>query len=247
RLQLPPARRAVRPGPVAAGAAGRLRRPATGAGGALPRGAGAAGAGGAPGRPAPRRRGPGVAPAAGPDRLRGRRPHPPPGHGGPARPRHRQPGPLHPRQSPALLARPQRRAAPAGGRGLLRRHAQPAALSGHDRRRSAPRRRRLGRRPGAGGMKVETLRLRPAALEDAKRLFDWRNDPLTRAMSLTRDEVVWEDHLVWLERSLARTGRLLLIGEATRTDEAIGVVRFDAAADGFQEVGVTVAPAFRGR
>lgn len=96
-------------------------------------------------------------------------------------------------------------------------------------------------------MKVETLRLRPAALEDAKRLFDWRDDPLTRAMSLTRDEVVWEDHLVWLERSLARTDRLLLIGEATRTDEAIGVVRFDAAADGFQEVGVTVAPAFRGR
>lgn len=98
---------------------------------------------------------------------------------------------------------------------------------------------------------TETLRLRPAAMDDAKRLFDWRNDPDTRAVSLSSDELVWEEHLVWLERSLARTDRLLFIGEAVRTDEPIGVVRFDAAEDGMGdgawEVGITVAPAFRGR
>lgn len=96
-------------------------------------------------------------------------------------------------------------------------------------------------------MSVQTLRLRPAGMDDAKRLFDWANDPDTREASLVTSPDDWEDHLIWLERSLARTDRLLFIGEATRTDQAIGQVRFDALDPALWEINVTVAPAYRGR
>lgn len=96
-------------------------------------------------------------------------------------------------------------------------------------------------------MTVETLRLRPATMEDAKRLFDWRDDPETRFWSHNQGPLVWEDHLAWLERWLGAHDRVIFVGEAVRTDQPIGVVRFDELADGTHEVGITVAPEFRGR
>lgn len=96
-------------------------------------------------------------------------------------------------------------------------------------------------------MTVETLRLRPATLEDAKRLFDWRNDAETRFWSHNQSPLVWADHLAWLERWLGAHDRVIFVGEAVRTDQPIGVVRFDELPDGSHEVGITVAPEFRGR
>ncbi len=96
-------------------------------------------------------------------------------------------------------------------------------------------------------MTVETLRLRPATMEDAKLLFDWRDDPDTRFWSHNAAPLVWEDHLTWLERWLGAPDRVIFVGEAIRTDDPIGVVRFDEQPDGTHEVGITVAPRFRGR
>jgi len=91
-----------------------------------------------------------------------------------------------------------------------------------------------------------TLRLRPAGMGDAARLLAWRNDPVTRAMSVDTAEVDFDTHLAWLDRSLARTDRLLFVGEATRTDEAVGTLRFDQVEPGVWEVSITVAPELRG-
>ena len=85
---------------------------------------------------------------------------------------------------------------------------------------------------------------RAATLEDARLLWEWRNDPATRASSRSAEEVPWDDHLVWLGDSLNRTDRLLLLVE----DEAVpvGTVRWDLARDreGEREweVSITVAP-----
>jgi len=85
---------------------------------------------------------------------------------------------------------------------------------------------------------------RAATLEDARLLWEWRNDPATRASSRSSEEVPWDDHLVWLRDSLSRADRMLLLVE----DEAgpIGTVRWDLTRDreGEREweVSITVAP-----
>ena len=85
---------------------------------------------------------------------------------------------------------------------------------------------------------------RAATLEDARLLWEWRNDPATRESSRSSEEVPWDDHLVWLRDSLSRADRMLLLVE----DEAgpIGTVRWDLTQDreGEREweVSITVAP-----
>jgi spore coat polysaccharide biosynthesis predicted glycosyltransferase SpsG/GNAT superfamily N-acetyltransferase len=85
---------------------------------------------------------------------------------------------------------------------------------------------------------------RAATLEDARLLWEWRNDPATRESSRSSEEVPWDDHLAWLGDSLNRTDRMLLLVE----DEAgpVGTVRWDLTQDreGEREweVSITVAP-----
>src|SRR5665647_3300451 len=102
---------------------------------------------------------------------------------------------------------------------------------------------------------------RPATLQDARQLWIWRNDPLTRAGSRSTAEVPWDDHLRWLTASLNRTDRILLVVEDAMG--LVGTVRWDLAREqageqaGEQEgaprgsheweVSVTVAPERRGQ
>ncbi len=69
------------------------------------------------------------------------------------------------------------------------------------------------------------MRLRPATAEDARLLFDWRNEPLTRAMSVSTEPVTWEAHLQWLSARLARPEPGLYICEDDGS--ARGMVRID--------------------
>lgn len=87
------------------------------------------------------------------------------------------------------------------------------------------------------------LTLRPATLADAERLFAWRNDPATRAASVHDGEVAWEEHLAWLNSSLASLARDLLIAE--EDGEPVGTVRIDRTDE--TEVSWTVAPGHRGK
>jgi len=84
------------------------------------------------------------------------------------------------------------------------------------------------------------LVLRPATMEDAQVIFAWRNDPQTRASSLTPGEVWWPEHMAWLRSSLSHPDRALLIAE--QDGEPVGTVRIDR-----DELSWTVAPEHRGR
>lgn len=85
------------------------------------------------------------------------------------------------------------------------------------------------------------MKLRPATIEDAQILFDWRNDPLTRESSISTDPVAWDDHVRWLEASLSNPNRELLVAEIDGVP--VGTVRLD---DGV-ELSWTVAPSQRGK
>ena len=49
------------------------------------------------------------------------------------------------------------------------------------------------------------LYLRPVELSDARLLFQWRNEKATRANSLHSEELIYEDHVRWLENVLGTT------------------------------------------
>lgn len=84
---------------------------------------------------------------------------------------------------------------------------------------------------------------RAATADDARDVWAWRNDPLTRAMSRNSDEVAWAGHEAWFLRTLADPAVTLLIGEAD--GEKVGMVRFDHGPE--TEVSINVNPACRAR
>lgn len=89
------------------------------------------------------------------------------------------------------------------------------------------------------------IRMRKATLSDRDDLFAWRNDDMTRAMALTPGMVAWEDHCQWLDATLARADRLLLIAE--HDGAKAGVVRFDLIGEASAVISITIAPAMRGQ
>jgi len=80
---------------------------------------------------------------------------------------------------------------------------------------------------------------RPATLDDARLLFDWRNDEITRAMSRADSPIEWNAHLSWLGDRLKRPTPHLYIAE--RDGIPVGTFRLDG-----KEISYTVAPEWRG-
>jgi len=87
------------------------------------------------------------------------------------------------------------------------------------------------------------MRLRPATENDLLDLWRWRNDPVTRAMSRTSDEVPLEAHSAWFRAALGNPAITLLIGETA--EGKVGMARFDHGPE--TEVSINLNPAFRGR
>jgi RimJ/RimL family protein N-acetyltransferase len=91
-----------------------------------------------------------------------------------------------------------------------------------------------------------TVSVRPAVEADSEAIWTWRNDPVTRAVSVHTGEVPWAEHKRWFASVLADADRHLLVGSLA--DQQVGVVRFDRLGEpGRWEVSVNLAPAARGR
>ena len=94
---------------------------------------------------------------------------------------------------------------------------------------------------------TQSLIIRPATTDDARNLWQWRNDPLTRAMFKNTDAVSWESHARWFDEALTNPHQLLFIGEQQH-GEPVGICRFDIDADaGHADVSLNVNPALRGK
>ncbi len=90
------------------------------------------------------------------------------------------------------------------------------------------------------------MKFEKAKLEHGKKLFDWRNDPETRANSFAGEPVAWEGHIAWLQRTLENPKRHLLISKDD-VGNSIGTVRFDLLDNSSYEISWTVAPEWRGK
>ncbi len=92
------------------------------------------------------------------------------------------------------------------------------------------------------------LRLRPARLDDAERLFCWRCDPAT-SMASFGPPPTWEEHVGWLNRRLGDLHCDLRILEFE--ERPAGTVRLDRCVrrswGRLCEVSIAIAPDCRGR
>jgi len=90
------------------------------------------------------------------------------------------------------------------------------------------------------------LTLRQAVESDSESLLEWRNDPTTKAFSLSSHEVTREQHVAWFNKALRDDNCLLIIGEVL--GDPIGMVRINILDDsGFGQVSINLNPDFRGR
>lgn len=102
-----------------------------------------------------------------------------------------------------------------------------------------------GAAPGAQSARPPGLHLRPADGDDVERLWLWRNDPGTRAVSkASTAPVPWPAHESWYARVLSGGRSELWILEADGAP--VGTVRFDHV-DGVAAVSISIAPQMRGR
>ena len=91
---------------------------------------------------------------------------------------------------------------------------------------------------------AQHLRLQRARASDAELLFNWRNEPLARAMSFDEQPIAWEAHRRWFEAKMADRDVQIFIGMAEGLP--VGQVRLEFHGDE-TELSYGVEPLVRGR
>jgi RimJ/RimL family protein N-acetyltransferase len=104
---------------------------------------------------------------------------------------------------------------------------------------------------GKGGARVvqrmnsPAIHLRRARAEDSHLLWEWANDPVTRANSFSTAPIPWREHEIWFANKLNSPESVIWIAW-TEDDKAIGQIRFELQqADA--TVSTCISPEMRGR
>ena len=93
-------------------------------------------------------------------------------------------------------------------------------------------------------MQDHKIKIRFVKSEDSGSILNWRNDKLTREMSLDDRVTTFEEHSNWFNESLENKARTLYIGELNC--EKIGICRFDFnEIDSCAEVSINMNPEMR--
>jgi RimJ/RimL family protein N-acetyltransferase len=77
---------------------------------------------------------------------------------------------------------------------------------------------------------AEAIRLRPVRPEDCRLIWEWANEPATRAASFSDEPIPWEQHQGWFAAKLDDTGCLFFIA-LDAAGEPVGQVRLDIDGD----------------
>jgi RimJ/RimL family protein N-acetyltransferase len=84
------------------------------------------------------------------------------------------------------------------------------------------------------------IEIRPATINDAQLLLDWRNDPITRQNAFNSEPISLETHTEWLSRKLNAADTVIWILE--ENGQPVAQIRYDQA-----EISIVVAPEARGK
>ncbi len=89
------------------------------------------------------------------------------------------------------------------------------------------------------------ITLRRTTAFDCRLIWEWANDPATRAVSFTPDAIPWETHQAWFARRLDDRNCRFFIGHDA-DGVPVGMIRFDEQS-GHVLVSVNMAPESRGK
>jgi UDP-2,4-diacetamido-2,4,6-trideoxy-beta-L-altropyranose hydrolase len=93
--------------------------------------------------------------------------------------------------------------------------------------------------------KPVSLTLREASIDDSRRLWDWRNESIARAMSGNQVPVPWQTHVAWVALQLSNPKTRIFIVEAL--GKPCGTVRFQLELTRTASVSITMAADARGK
>lgn len=89
------------------------------------------------------------------------------------------------------------------------------------------------------------LKIRFAKPEDCQLIWEWANDPNTRAVSFSSEPIPWESHVKWFSAKLTDSNCMFFIA-LDANDFPIGQIRYEV--DGTEAtVSVALAPSQRGK
>lgn len=92
------------------------------------------------------------------------------------------------------------------------------------------------------------ITIRKAQPEDSKDIWIWRNDKTTRKMSISIDEIDWDSHSNWFEKSLLDKNTLLHIGFLESDKSKVGICRYNIDPEkNVATVSINLNPEKRGR
>ncbi len=86
----------------------------------------------------------------------------------------------------------------------------------------------------------DSASIRPAQVDDVRRVFEWRNHADIRRFMFQRDELIWENHAVWFAKQLHNPEFIMLIYQLNHIPQ--GYISFKKLDDGVWEWGFYTAP-----
>jgi RimJ/RimL family protein N-acetyltransferase len=92
-----------------------------------------------------------------------------------------------------------------------------------------------------------TVTLRPATIDDAPLVFEWRNDPDIQAISGTTKELKMHDHLKWFAARLQESHAESIYMVEGSEAGTIGTARILQDGTSHARISLTIASEYRGR
>ena len=92
------------------------------------------------------------------------------------------------------------------------------------------------------------MKIRLALIQDSEHIWKWRNDPVTRSMSINSDKVSWKDHSTWYSRAISSEHKAIYVGIDELTEDLVGMVRFDIEDNQLKaKCSINLNPEWRGK
>lgn len=91
---------------------------------------------------------------------------------------------------------------------------------------------------------MDNVLLRPVTKNDIKLIFNWSNENIVRANSLTREKITWDTHVKWFENTLKSNNVLFFIMVNNGID--VGQVRLDLKEDNMAVITYDIDKRYRG-
>lgn len=88
------------------------------------------------------------------------------------------------------------------------------------------------------------VNLRKATQSDAQLLFEWANEPASRANAANPKAISWEEHVAWFTCKLSEESTYIYI--LTDLKDNIGVIRFEKSPEGFM-ISYSIDKNYRGQ